>query len=366
MPVRDTNSLVLSSKRRGHVKVRIRQHDAPLDVRPGETVLEAALRRGLRYPHGCKQGNCGSCKSRLLAGRVDLKPYSPLALSDAEREDGLILACRARPETPVEVAWLAHMSSEADEAPRHPMQHLVCRVVSVEPATRDITVVRLAPLDGGHFAFSAGQYAAVTFAGQAPRDYSMANRPDQAELEFHIRAVANGATSLFVARDLRAGSTAVVDGPFGRCWLRDHHPGPLLAIAGGSGLAPLRSIVDTALRRGVRQPIHLYFGARDEADVYGEDELRDLAARHRNLHLAVVLSAPRTPTDRRTGPLHAAVAADFTTLVDATAYLAGPPDMVAAVREALRGLGVANSAIHADPFHSAEEMLAGPDAAPDP
>ena len=345
------------------MKVRIRQHDQPIDVSTGETVLAAALRLGLRYPHGCTQGNCGSCKSRLLAGRVDLMPYSRHALSDAERADGLILACRARPETPVELAWLADMSGQ-DDTPRHPVQYLRCRVTSVAPATHDISIVRMVADGDGTLAFSAGQYAAVTFDGQAPRDYSMANRPDQPTLEFHIRAVADGTTSAFVARDLRPGAAAVIDGPFGGCWLRDHHPGPVLALAGGSGLAPIHSIVDTALLRGVRQPIHLYLGARAEADVYDEDRLRGLAERHRNLHVNVVLSAPAGPTDRRVGYLHEALAADFPRLLDATAYIAGPPKMVAALRKTLNGLGVAEGAIHADAFHSAEDMLSGVVEAP--
>jgi len=151
----------------------IRQHGAPVAVEIGQTILEAALQQGVPYPHGCRSGNCGACKSRLDSGEVELSPYSEFALTDAERRDGLILACRAVPWSDVSVAWL-----DVDETIAHPLRHLTCRVVALDDATHDIKLLRLAIETGGPFAFSAGQYAALTFAGQAPRDYSMANRPD--------------------------------------------------------------------------------------------------------------------------------------------------------------------------------------------
>src|SRR5438477_6422664 len=158
----------------------IRQHGTPLRVEIGQTILEAALAAGVAYPHGCRSGNCGACKSRLEAGEVDLTPHSPFALSAAEREDGLILACRAVPWSDVSLAWL-----DADETVVHPLRHLRCRVVALDDATHDIRRLRLAIEAGGPFSFSPGQYAALGFADQAPRHYSMANRPDDSELEFH-------------------------------------------------------------------------------------------------------------------------------------------------------------------------------------
>src|SRR3984957_12506277 len=217
--------------------VSIRQHSDPIVVEPGATVLESALAQGVPYPHGCRSGNCGACKSRLESGEVELSPYSPYALSDAERADGLILACRAVPWSDAAVSWL-----EVDDVVVHPQRRLVCRVADVAALTHDITRVRLAIDAGGPFTFSAGQYASLRFADLPPRDYSMASRPDEPALEFHVRRMGPGSTSAYVAERLTAGDEVIVEGPYGASWLRDKHAGPIVAVAGGSGLAPIKAI----------------------------------------------------------------------------------------------------------------------------
>ncbi len=331
-------------------KVIIRQQGRPITVELGQTILEAALAQDVPYPHGCRSGNCGACKSHLFAGEVEMSPYSEYALTEAERGEGLILACRSVPWSDAEVAWL-----EADETAIHPVRLLDCRVVALDSVTHDIRRVRLAVEAGGPFTFSAGQYARVTFAGQAPRDYSMANRPEEPILEFHIRQVADGAASRYAAERLRLGEAVRLEGPFGVSFLRESHTGPILAIAGGSGLAPIKSIVETALARGMRQPVHLYFGVRDERDLYLEDHFRALAASHPNLRFVPVLSQPSAPTTRRAGFVHEAALADAGDLDGAKAYLAGPPVMVEAATALLAARGMRREDIHADAFYTEAE-----------
>lgn len=338
--------------------VSIRQHDAPVVVETGETILAAALAQGVPYPHGCRSGNCGACKSRLEAGEVEMTPYSEFALTEEERAEGLVLACRAVPWSDASIAWL-----EAEETVVHPLRRLACRVAGLDALTHDIVGIRLAVLAGGPFTFSAGQYAAVTFAGQAPRDYSMANppganRPDEEILEFHIRRLAAGGASAYATERLRLGDPVTVEGPYGSAWLREHHTGPILALAGGSGLAPIKSIVETALALGMRQEIALYFGARDERDLYLEDHFRELARRHRNFRFVPVLSAPTAPTRRRTGLVHEAALADIADLDGMKAYLAGPPVMVEAATQLLLARGLRRQDIHADAFYTEAEKLA--------
>ncbi|HEX7967661.1 MAG TPA: 2Fe-2S iron-sulfur cluster-binding protein [Stellaceae bacterium] len=334
--------------------VCIRQHPDPIMVEAGDTILETALAQGVPYPHGCRSGNCGACKSRLECGEVELSPYSPFALSDAERADGLILACRAVPWSDAAVTWL-----EVDDVVLHPQRRLVCRVVGLQQATHDIRRVRLEIQSGGPFTFSAGQYASLRFADVPPRDYSMANRPEEPMLEFHIRRMGGGSASAYVAEKLRLGEEVIVDGPYGSSWLREKHGGPIVAIAGGSGLAPVKSIVETALAAGMGQPIHLYFGARDEHDLYLEDHFRGLAARHGNLRFTPVLSQPSRATARRVGLVHEAVAADLAELDGAKAYLAGPPPMVEAATVLLvNGLGMRREDVHADAFYTEAEKQA--------
>lgn len=334
--------------------VDLRQAAKTLSVAAGETILDAALAAGVAYPHGCRSGNCGACKSRLHAGEVELAPFSAYALSEAERAEGLILACRAMPWSDAEVSWL-----DSDEIVLHPQRRLMCRVAALDALTHDILRVRLAILAGGPFDFSAGQYASLAFGALPPRDYSMASRPGETPLEFHIRRMGPGSVSAYVAERLRLGDAVVAEGPLGSAYLRETHTGPILAIAGGSGLAPIKSIVETALASGRRQPIHLYFGARDERDLYLVEHFESLAAAHGNFRFVPVLSEPRRATRRRTGFVHEAVAADFAALDGAKAYVAGPPAMVERATALLVDrLGLPRADLHADAFYSEADKAA--------
>ena len=333
--------------------VKIRQFDGDLAVEMGQTILEAALARDLPYPHGCQSGNCGACKSELLSGEVEMSPYSEFALTEQEKESGLILACRSVPWSDCEVRFL-----DADDVVAHPSRRLSCKVVALANATHDIRVVRMEILSGGPFDFSAGQYAKIEFPGLPPRDYSMANRPDEKILEFHIRLLPGGAVTPYVSNQLKVGETVKGSGPYGTSYLRDKHTGPIVALAGGSGMAPIKSIVETALAQGMQQPIAFYFGARAERDLYLEGYFQALAERHGNLKFIPVLSQADGPTSRRTGFLADAVRNDFATLDGVKAYLAGPPVMVETATAALTELGVRRQDCHADAFYTEAEKAA--------
>lgn len=335
------------------IQVQIRQYGQPIAVEPGETILAAALRLGVPYPHGCQSGNCGACKSHLLSGDVELSPYSEFALSEQERNRGLILACRAVPWEDSAVAWL-----EADESIVHPVRHMRCRVARIEDPTHDIRRLWLEVVSGGPFIFSAGQFAKVTFAGQPARDYSMANSPGQPQLEFHIRHLPGGTASAYVAGELKVGDQVQVEGPYGASYLRELHSGPILAVAGGSGLAPVLSIVETALAKGMLQPIRLYFGVRDERDVYHQQRLSDLANRHANFSAQIVLSEPAADTGRPTGFVHLLVRKEHPDFDGCKAYLAGPPPMVEAASRMFTAGGMRPGDIHADAFYTESEKAA--------
>lgn len=138
--------------------------------------------------------------------------------------------------------------------------------------------------------YSAGQYAQATFPGAPTRDYSMANPADSDELEFHVRQIAGGAASGRVATALAPGDEVRVDGPYGTSFLREKHASPIVAIAGGSGLAPIKSIVETVLARGLRQPVQIYRGVRTARDLYFDGHFEALAERHANVTFTLVLS----------------------------------------------------------------------------
>lgn len=332
--------------------VRIRQAGRSIEVEMGDTILAAALAQGIDYPHGCRSGNCGACKSRLIAGDVEMSPYSEFALTEAEKDEGLILACRAVPWEDGDVAWL-----EEEEIVSHPSRRLTCAVTAIEPLTPEIHRLCLRIEGGGPFSFTAGQYAAVAFDGHPPRDYSMASLPGGDRLEFHVRDMGHGA-SHHVAHGLAVGDRVRVEGPHGTAHWREGHRGPILAIAGGSGLAPVGAIVQAALAAGAAQPIHLYIGARDERDLYGVEAFEVLAVAHPNLTVVPVLSEPSGPTGRRTGYVGAVAAADFEDLDGAKAYLAGPPAMVEATVPLLEAKGLRRADIHADAFYTEADKAA--------
>ena len=245
---------------------RIRIVNQPITLLASEqTILDAALAADLPYPYGCRAGTCGTCKTRLLQGRVDTEPHAAEALSDAEAAAGLILACRATPRSDVVIECLGEWLEALP-----PVRHLQARVVALDTVARSVTRLRL-EVYGQPLCFLAGQYAELSFGGRPARAYSMANPPDDPTLEFHIRHF-EGVASGYVTRHLGIGALVDVHGPYGSAYLREP-PRPLVAVAGSTGLAPIRSIILTALARGHQTPMHLFLGVRDEPDLYGVEEL---------------------------------------------------------------------------------------------
>jgi CDP-4-dehydro-6-deoxyglucose reductase/ferredoxin-NAD(P)+ reductase (naphthalene dioxygenase ferredoxin-specific) len=333
------------------VKVGIR--GTPCCVRQGETVLEALIRNGIDYPHGCTSGVCGMCKSRLILGEVELAQYYPSVLTDEEREAGLTLVCCAEPLSDCTV------SPVQTDALLPPVTSVPVKISRMERLTHDICRLSLA-VDGGRpLHFLAGQYVSLSTETLPGREFSMANRPGSAELELFVRRVPGGAFTGFIFEQATVGQTLIATGPYGLAFLREGHIGPILAVAGGSGLAPVLSIVRTALAHGMTQPIRLFVGVRAERDVYLEHELLDLQARHQNLSAMFVLSDPGEDSERPFGLVHEVLATRLSgeELAETRAYVAGPPVMVEAVSRVLIERGLPPSACHADPFLTSADKV---------
>jgi ferredoxin-NAD(P)+ reductase (naphthalene dioxygenase ferredoxin-specific) len=322
----------------------------------GETVLGALLAHGIGFAYSCQSGNCGTCKCELVSGDILELEYSEHALSPNERSRGIVLACRSQMWSDVVVRRL-----DSEDFVVHPSRVMRCRVAEIANLTHDILRLRVEIVAGGPFTFSAGQYAQLELpvAPGISRDYSMANRPDQPLLEFHVRVMPGGSVSHRIATALNVGDMVKVSGPMGTSYLRAQHSGPMLCIAGGSGLAPVISIAGTALASGFAQPVHLYFGVRAERDVYFERELAGLQEHHANFRAYIVLSEPGATSSlgtllpRRYGVVTDAVAADFADLAGFKAYFAGPPPMVDAATALVKARAVGLRDIHADAFFPA-------------
>ncbi len=320
-------------------------------VQSGQSILEAALAQGLAFPHSCTVGTCGSCKCRLLAGKIREISNFAYVLEGEELRNGVILACQAAARTDVtlEVPGLA-------DKHLHPAADFAGRIVEVRELTRDIrrvTVELDRPME-----FDAGQYAHLSVDGVwGARAYSFAVPPSAGgdrRVAFIIRHVPGGAfTDLLFAGKLDA-SPLKVHAPSGNFWLRDSRA-PMIGVAGGSGLAPLLSILHDAAARHVGRPCVVLFGARTAADLYALDEI-DAVARAWNGAFSFVPVLADEPADSAwhgerglvTQPLAAhakALAGD-----DTEAYLCGPPPMIDAAIASLTALGLRPANIHFDKF----------------
>lgn len=315
-----------------------------IEVRPRETLLQAALRQGIDFPHSCRVGGCASCKCRLLSGRVRELTETGYVLSAEELAAGYILACQSVPRGAVSVA--------VDLARRQ----VRGRVVGQERLTHDIT--RLVIQLDESLAYQAGQYAQLTLdcLAQQPRSFSFASAPDgDAKVSFFVRRVPSGQFTGLVDTQSLLGQGVSVEGPYGDFYLRPA-TAPLLLIAGGSGLAPLLALLQDALARGVARPVTLLFGAREERDLYAQEQIAELAAQWpAPFRFVPVLSAAAAEA-AWTGA-RGLVTALIPDLLEpgAHAYLCGPPAMIDSAIELLVAHGVSGEHIHADRFTTRQD-----------
>jgi CDP-4-dehydro-6-deoxyglucose reductase/ferredoxin-NAD(P)+ reductase (naphthalene dioxygenase ferredoxin-specific) len=301
------------------MRVRIEPFDVEIEVADGATILEAALDAGIDYPFACQQGQCGSCKSILIRGRVDMgSTYNPLVCSDAERRRGAILACQSQPLEDCVVAVV-----ELDGVVAHPLRDLRCVVASTDSCPGGIVVVRLAVRAGGPMTFAAGQSAEITAPGRAPVTAWMANLPDDDTLEFHLGPGSG---------EWHAGMEVAIAGPMGEGYLREEHLGPMIGVAEGAGLGGLLSIFGQALWSGMRQPMWLFVAAAGTPVPYCPERLESLATGASNLRV-VEVTEPARLADR--------IAATVTDARSARAYVAAGPTVRGAVRAQLLARGIA-------------------------
>jgi ferredoxin-NAD(P)+ reductase (naphthalene dioxygenase ferredoxin-specific) len=313
-----------------------------LSVQPGTNLLDCLREHNVPISYSCTAGRCGTCRCKVIEGAVhetgrDNKLTQP-------QDDGYVLACMSviSGNCTVEVP-------EPDEVVIHPARILKASVASIESMTHDILRIRMRsakPLE-----FSPGQYATLQFTPEHIRPYSMAGLPHDDELEFHVRLVAGGRVTGYVANTLKVGDAVRVSGPLGTAYLRRKHEGPMLCVAGGTGLAPVLSIVRGALAAGMANPIHLYFGVRSERDIYGAQWLDELARQHPQLRVQIVIGNGEVGAGHRRGLVTDAIHEDWRELAGWRAYLCGAPPMVDAASMLIKKKGVLTEHIYADAFY---------------
>jgi propane monooxygenase reductase subunit len=330
--------------------VRLEPVGIEFEVDEDDTVLNGAFKQGLMLMHGCKEGQCGACKSFLLEGEVDLDRYSTFALPDYELEEGWTLLCRAHAVEDLEVE-LINFDEEILRSGVE-LRTARARVDAIEPLTRDIRRLVLTVVEG-EMPFRSGQYVDIGIPGTSDaRSFSMANLPsDEGRLEFMIKLYPGGRfSSLLSDGELKVGDVLDVTGPYGVFTLRDTDR-PLVFIGGGAGMAPILSLLRLMVEEGVERPAVYYYGAREEQDLFHLDELVELEAALPNFRFVPALSDAEW--EGETGLVTDVCERNEPDLGQVDAYLCGPPPMVDAAQEMLMRLGVDESRIHYDKFTTA-------------
>ncbi len=332
-------------------KVRIEPSGHEFTVAEKETVLEAALRQGYTLPYSCRNGSCGTCKGRLRAGEVDYGVYEDKALSAAERAAGFALFCQAIPRSDlvIEAKELAAVAGIA-------IKTLPARVVKMERAADDVMILSLKLPANQRLQFLAGQYVDILLKDNQRRSFSLANPPHADEtLQLHVRHVPNGLFTTHVFTRMKEKDLLRLRGPLGVFFLREESERPAILVAGGTGFAPMKAILEHAFARGVSRPLHLYWGVRAQRDLYMDALPRAWAQEQAHFKYTPVLSAPR-PEEQwqgRTGWVHEAVMADTPDLSGYEVYASGPPPMIEAVKQICFARGLTPDRLFFDSFELA-------------
>jgi len=340
------------------VRVRLAKSDRSFSVAPGEPVLEAALRAGLNLPHSCKGGNCGACRARLLEGAVAYSNGRPLGLSEAEEADGLVLLCQARAQGDLLIETFERVSADEIRIKRLP-----CRVERAARLSHDVMALYLRLPAAERFDFKPGQYVDLMLSKGRRRSFSIASPPhDSPTLELHVRRAPGGE---FTERVFAEGgierALLTLEGPLGHFYYRDTpaaDPAPILLVGGGTGLAPLMSIMRHVIENGVERAMTLYWGVRTQRDLYAHAALEELARRTPRVRYVPVLSEPSADWAGLRGYVHEAVLSCAEPLGLGEIYASGPPAMIEAVTREFPRHGADPARLYFDSFDYAPDSPA--------
>ncbi len=339
------------------ITVTLQPSGRSFPVQRDEPILAAALRAGIGLPYGCRDGACGSCKCRLIEGRVIHGAHQLSALSVADEESGYALTCCATPQTAVvlEVRTVAGVGEM-------PVRRMPARVTRIAKPAADVAIVTLQLPANEALRYHAGQYIDVLLKDGARRSYSMANAPhtqgDKPWIELHIRHLPGGLFSDQVFNALKEKDILRLEGPFGSFFLREESPKPIVLLASGTGFAPIKALIEHLIFKGSERPVVLYWGSRTRADLYLHEVALALALQLPSLRYVPVLSEPLASDEwsGRTGFVHQAVMADLPDLSGHQVYACGAPVMVeSAQRDFTERCGLPADEFCADAFHSAAD-----------
>lgn len=312
------------------------------EVQPGETVLDAALRCNVGLPHECTFGGCGTCRIRLVEGRVDYEEW-PMALGEQEAAQGFGLACQARPRDDLVIS-AARPGTSSDPVV------LQATVEALRPLADDVLHLQLRLPEAQELVYQPGQYMNVLLGDGRHRSFSMASRPDGAQVDFHVRRIPGGRFTDARLAALQPGEQLPVEIPLGSFRYHPEDDRPLLMVATGTGLAPIKSMLETLMDSDDCPPVSLYWGARTPPDLYLHEEIQAWGERLYDFSYVPVLSRAAEGWEGRRGHVQQAVLQDLGELSEHAIYLCGSPAMVADAKSLFGAHGADPQRIYADSF----------------
>jgi CDP-4-dehydro-6-deoxyglucose reductase len=313
-----------------------------------ESILQAALAAGLTLPYGCRNGACGTCKGKLIDGLVDHGIAQEQALPVADRAGGMTLFCCAKP-----LSDLVLECREVGTAKDIPVKIMPCRVQKMERLAEDVIVLSLKLPANERLQFLAGQYIEFLLKDGKRRAFSIANAPhDDGFLQLHVRLIAGGEFTQHVFAGMKEKDILRFQGPYGSFFLREESAKPMILLAGGTGFAPIKALVEHAIHKNLTRPMEIYWGARTRAGLYLPDLPASWAAAHQQIRYVPVLSdaPPRDAWRGRSGLVHRAVLEDHQDLAQHQVYACGAPAMIDAARAEFAEHGLPPEEFFADAF----------------
>ncbi len=338
------------------MKVHLAGSARAFDAGDGQTVLAAARRAGLALPYSCLSGNCGSCKAHVLEGIVSYPYNPPNALSDAERQAGQALLCQAVPQSELTIAI-----REVEAVANIPLRQLAVKVVAKTRLCDDVIELRLMPPKREPLKYLPGQYLDVLLPEGKRRAFSIASAPRHSDtLDLHVRRVTGGGFTQYVFDELPVGALLRIEAPLGTFVPREGGDRPIILMAGGTGFAPIKAIIEYLFDIGNQRALHLYWGARHENDLYLDVLCRQWQSAQPHLRYTPVLSEASTLERHqyRAGHVHEAVLKDFPDLSRFDVYMSGPPPMIDAGRRSFVAAGLPDDRLYFDSFDYAPDVLA--------
>lgn len=316
-------------------------------VEKDELILDAALRQGISFPYGCRSGACGNCLGKLLSGKVDYPNGLPISLSENDQQKGHTLFCSAVAHSSLKIEVAEIQNNDIK------IQTLPVRIASLQTLSHDVMEMKLTLPAGKRLPFYAGQYIEFLLRDRKRRAFSLANAPtDDEYLILHIRLIENGYFTTHVFNEMKEKALMRFRGPQGTFFLRENSNKPLIFIAGGTGFAPIKAMLEQLLNEGSTRTVHLYWGARAKRDLYQHELATQWAQHYAHIDYTPVLSVAdkKDQWQGREGFVHQAVVDDFNDLSGHDVYMAGPPPMIDAAKIAFTQHRLPNDQLFSDAF----------------